>query len=68
MAEQMTNRVGPKKHLTRMQSIVVMVLGAAMILIPWMIKVEPGTSLYFGKVCVGLVGFVALCLGSYYRP
>ena len=60
--------VGSRKHFTRMQSIVLMVLGAGMILVPWLVKVDPGTPLYLGKVLVGLVGFAALCVGSYYRP
>jgi hypothetical protein len=69
MATQIAqNEVESKKHLTRTQSIVLMVLGAAMILVPWLVKVEPGSPLYLAKVLVGLVGFVSLCVGSYYRP
>jgi hypothetical protein len=45
-----------------------MVVGALMIVIPWMINAEQGSTLQLVKVGVGLVGFIALCAGAYYRP
>jgi hypothetical protein len=69
MGEEATPKeVGPKKRLTRPQAITVMVVGALMIVIPWMINAEQGSTLQLVKVGVGLVGFIALCAGAYYRP
>lgn len=45
-----------------------MVVGGAMLVIPWFITAEQGSTLQLAKVGVGLVGFVAVCLGAYYRP
>jgi len=60
---------GPKKHLTKEVSIAVMVAGGLMILIPWFFfPAEQGSALQIGKTIVGLVGFIALCVGAYYRP
>jgi hypothetical protein len=58
----------PKKRLTRPQAIAVMVAGAVLIVVPWLINAEQGSALQLVKVGVGLVGFIALCVGAYLRP
>ena len=69
MAEEATPKeLGPKKRLTRPQAITVMVAGAVMIVVPWLINAEQGSTLQLVKVGVGLVGFIVLCVGAYYRP
>jgi hypothetical protein len=68
MAEEAEKRFGPKRRLTKGQAIGIMAVGGAMLVIPWFIQAEQGSALQIGKVLVGVAGFIALCLGSYYRP
>ncbi len=69
MAEETTKRgFGPKKRLTKGQAISVMVAGGILIVVPWFIPSEQGSTMQILKIGVGLTGFVILCLGSYYRP
>jgi predicted phage tail protein len=69
MAEESPQKdIGPQKRLTKAQAISVMVAGGALIVLAWFVPAEQGSALQMAKVAVGLVGFVALCLGSYYRP
>jgi hypothetical protein len=47
----------------------VMVAGGLMIVIPWFFfAAEQGSALQIVKTLVGVVGFVVLCVGAYYRP
>lgn len=59
---------GPKKRLTRSQAIAVMVGGAALLILPWFIPSGQGSSLYAAKMALSTVGFIMLCVGSYFRP
>ncbi len=69
MAEEETPRqLGPKKRLTKEKAIGVMVTGGVMILLAWFIPIPQDSTLYLGKTVMGVVGFVVICLGSYYRP
>jgi hypothetical protein len=69
MAEETAQKnLGPKKRLTKSQAIGVMITGGVLVVIPWLIASESGSALQMVKMGIGLVGFVALCLGSYYRP
>lgn len=60
--------MGPKTHWPMPVSMGVMVAGGALILIPWFFTVEEGSPLHLLKVGVGVLGFIALCLGAYKRP
>ncbi len=70
MSEEVTQKEqGPKKRLSKSTSIGVMVAGGLMILIPWFFfPAEQGTTLQIVKTLVGVIGFVVLCVGAYYRP
>jgi len=70
MAEESEKKdFGPRKRLTKPQAVSAMVVGGAMIVIPWwFVSAEQGSALQMVKVAVGLAGFVILCLGAYYRP
>ena len=69
MSEDVIQKVGPKKHLSKAASIAVMVAGGLMILIPWFFfTAEQGSALQISKTLVGVVGFGVLCIGAYYRP
>jgi hypothetical protein len=54
---------GPKKRLTKSQAISVMVVGGVMLVAPWFIPSEQGSTLQLVKTGISLVGFIALCLG-----
>ena len=67
--ETIQNQQGPKTRLSKSTSIGVMVAGGLMILIPWFFfAAEQGSTLQIAKTLVGVVGFVVLCVGAYYRP
>jgi hypothetical protein len=66
--EEAKKDFGPKKRLTKVQAVSIMVLGGVLLILPWFIPSEQGSTLYMAKVVVSLVGFVAICAGSYYRP
>jgi len=67
--ETIQNQQGPKKRLSKSTSVGVMVAGGLMILIPWFFfPAEQGSTLQITKTLVGVVGFVVLCVGAYYRP
>jgi hypothetical protein len=70
MAEEVESKekAGPKVRWSMQMAVAVMVAGGALILIPWFVTVEEGTVAHYAKVGVGVVGFVALCLGAYKRP
>ncbi len=69
MAEETTQKFGPKKRLSKGGSVGVMVAGGLMILIPWFfIPAEQGSALQIVKTLVGVAGFAVLCIGAYYRP
>ena len=69
MSEEVIQKVGPHKHLSKAASVAVMVAGGLMILIPWFfLPAEQGSALQISKTMVGVVGFVVLCVGAYYRP
>jgi hypothetical protein len=68
MADEEKKDSGPRKRLTKQQAIGVMVAGGVMLVVPWFIPAEQGTTLQAGKMLVGGAGFVVLCLGSYFRP
>jgi len=69
MAEEVKpGQFGPKKRLTKPQSIAVMVGGALLLVLPWFIATEQGSTAQIVKTLVGVVGFCVLCAGAYYRP
>jgi len=70
MAEEtQVQQSGPKKRHTKQQSVLVMVAGALLILIPWFFfPVEQGSTGQVVKTIVGVIGFAVLCAGAYYRP
>lgn len=68
MAEEAKKDFGPKKRLTKPQAIGVMVAGGILLVLPWFIPSEQGSSLQLVKTGISLAGFVVLCLGSYWRP
>jgi hypothetical protein len=59
---------GPKKRLTKSQAVSVMVVGGVMLVAPWFIPIEQGTTLYYLKTGISVAGFIVLCFGSYLRP
>jgi len=60
---------GPKKRFSKSASVGVMVAGGLMIVIPWFFfAAEQGSALQIVKTLVGVIGFVVLCVGAYYRP
>jgi hypothetical protein len=59
---------GPKKRLTKSQAVSVMVVGGVMLVAPWFIPIEQDSTLFYVKTGISLVGFIVLCLGSYFRP
>jgi hypothetical protein len=58
----------PNKRLTKSQAVSMMVAGGVILVAPWFIPSEQGSTLFFVKTGISLVGFIALCLGSYFRP
>jgi hypothetical protein len=69
MAEEVKpGHVGPKKRLSKQQAIAVMVLGAVLLVLPWFIATEQGTTGQIVKTLVGVIGFCVLCAGAYFRP
>ncbi len=67
--ESEVKALGPTKHLSKQNAIAVMVVGALLILIPWFFfPVEQGSTGQIVKTIVGVLGFVILCAGAYYRP
>jgi len=69
MADETTQKdFGPKKRLTKGQAVGLMVAGGVLLVLPWLIPSEQGSALYMVKTVISVVGFVGLCLGSYYRP
>lgn len=59
---------GPKKRLTKSHAVSVMVVGGVMLVAPWFIPSEQGSTLYYVKIGISLAGFIVLCFGSYFRP
>jgi hypothetical protein len=69
MAEETVRKDhGPRKRFTKGQAVGVMVAGGLLLVVPWFIPSEQGSSLQLVKTVVSLAGFIGLCLGSYYRP
>jgi hypothetical protein len=69
MAEEVKpGQVGPKKRLSKQQAIMVMVMGAVLLVLPWFIPTEQGTTGQIVKTLVGVIGFCVLCAGAYFRP
>ena len=67
--EILQTQMGPKKRLAKEVSVVVMVVGGLMVLIPWFfLPAEPGSALQIIKTLVGTAGFLTVCVGAYYRP
>jgi len=68
MAEDPNQIFSPKRRLTKNQAVGVMVVGGAMLVLPWFIPAQPGSTLYGMRLLVALLGFVVLALGAYFRP
>jgi hypothetical protein len=69
MAEESEKKdFGPRKRLTKLQAIGIMVAGGVLILLAWFVPAEQGTTFHLIKVGIGLLGFVGLCVGAYLRP
>ena len=66
--EEAKKDFGPKKRLTKVQAVGIMVVGGVLLILPWFIPSEQDSTLYMMKTVISVVGFVVLCLGSYYRP
>ena len=59
---------GPKKRWSKQQAIMVMVVGAVLLVLPWFIPTEQGSAAQLVKTLVGVIGFCVLCAGAYFRP
>jgi hypothetical protein len=69
MVEEVSQgQFGPKKRFSKPQAIAIMVVGAALLVLPWFIPTEQGSTAQILKTLVGVVGFCALCAGAYFRP
>jgi hypothetical protein len=69
MAEETARKDhGPRKRLTKGQAVGVMVTGGVLLVLPWFIPSEQGSTLQLVKTGIGLVGFIGLCAGAYFRP
>jgi len=70
MAEEEVKQgqLGPKNRLSKQQAIMVMVVGAVLLVLPWFIPTEQGTTAQLVKTLVGVIGFCVLCAGAYFRP
>jgi hypothetical protein len=69
MAEETVQKGhGPRKRFTKGQAVGVMVIGGLLLIVPWFIPSEQGSTLQVVKTAISLAGFVGLCVGSYYRP
>jgi hypothetical protein len=66
--EEAKKDFGPRKRLTKLQAVGLMVAGGVLLVLPWFFLGEQGSTLYMVKTVISVVGFVVLCLGSYYRP
>ncbi len=67
-AESTRQTAGPKRRLTKSRAVSVMVAGGVILVAPWFIPSEQGSTLQLVKTGISSVGFIALCLGSYFRP
>ena len=69
MAEDVKpGQFGPKKRLSKQQAIALMVGGAVLLVLPWFIPAEQGSTAQIVKTLVGVIGFCVLCAGAYFRP
>ena len=69
MAEEVKqDQFGPKKRLSKQQAVAVMVVGAVLLVLPWFIPTEQGSTGQIIKTLVGVLGFCVLCAGAYFRP
>jgi hypothetical protein len=69
MAEDSEKKdLGTGKRLSKSQAIGIMVASGVLIVLAWFIPAEQGSTFYMIKVGIGLLGFVGLCAGAYYRP
>lgn len=69
MAEETARKgLGPRKRLGKGQAIGVMITGGVLLVFPWFIPSEQGSTLHLVKMAIGVAGFILLCLGSYFRP
>ncbi len=69
MPEEPTQQAGgPRKRLTKTKAVSVMVGGGVLLVAPWFFPGEQGSTAYGLKLGLALIGFIALCLGSYFRP
>jgi hypothetical protein len=59
---------GPKKRFSKPQAIAIMVGGAGLLVLPWFIPAEQGSTAQVFKTLVGVLGFCVLCVGAYFRP
>ncbi len=69
MAEETARKDhGPRKRFTKGQAVGVMVTGGLLLVVPWFIPSEQGSTLQVVKTGISLAGLVGLCVGSYFRP
>jgi hypothetical protein len=45
-----------------------MVTGGLLLVVPWFIPSEQGSTLQVVKTGISLAGLVGLCVGAYFRP
>lgn len=69
MAEETARKDhGPRKRFTKGQAVGVMVTGGLLLVVPWFIPSEQGSTLQVVKTGISLAGLVGLCVGAYFRP
>ena len=59
---------GPKKPFAKNLAVRVMIAGGIILVVPWFIPSEQGSTLQFLKAGLYLIGLIAFCLGAYFRP
>jgi len=65
MPEEPTQEaIGPRKRFTKTQAVSTMVAGGVLLVAPWFIPSEQGSTLQLVKTGISSAGFIVLCLGS----
>jgi len=64
----MNEKATKKKQLTKVQAIIVMVVGGLMLLLSIVIPTAPDSNAHTLKVVVGLLGVLIGIVGAAFRP
>ena len=68
MEERSSIEQRPKRQLTKVQSITLMVVGGLMLLLSMVIRTEVPSTAHTIKVIVGMLGFIIGMVGVSLRP